>query len=49
VGQRNLDGSATHVEDVPIVGTLLLHSVLPHNLLLTLAARNEGGLASVVP
>ena len=31
----------THVEDVPLVGTLLLHPVLPHNLLPTLAAHNE--------
>jgi hypothetical protein len=31
----------TRVEDAPLVGTLLLHLVLPHNLLLTLAAHNE--------
>ena len=31
----------TLVEDTALVGTLLLHSVLQHNLLLTLAARNE--------
>jgi hypothetical protein len=31
----------THVEDMILVGILLLHSVLQHNLLLTLAARNE--------
>jgi hypothetical protein len=31
----------THVEDVPLVGTLLLHHVLPHSFLSTLAARNE--------
>ena len=31
----------THVEDAPLVGTLLLHPVLPHNLLPTLATRNE--------
>jgi hypothetical protein len=31
----------THVEDAPLVGTLLLHPVLPHSLLPTLAARNE--------
>ena len=31
----------THVEDTPLVGILLLHPVLPHSLLPTLAARNE--------
>jgi hypothetical protein len=31
----------TRVEDMTLVGTLLLDSVLQHNLLLTLAARNE--------
>ena len=30
----------TCVEDAPLVGTLLLHPLLPHNLLPTLAARN---------
>jgi hypothetical protein len=29
------------VEDAPFVGTLLLHPVLPHSLLSTLAARND--------
>jgi hypothetical protein len=31
----------THVEDAPLVGTLLLHPVLSHSLLPTLAAHNE--------
>jgi hypothetical protein len=31
----------THVEDAPLVGTLLLHPILQHSLLPTLAARNE--------
>ena len=31
----------TLVEDAALVGTLLFHSVLQHNLLLKLAARNE--------
>jgi hypothetical protein len=31
----------TCAKDAPIVGTLLLHPVLPHNLLLTLATRNK--------
>jgi hypothetical protein len=31
----------TRVEDAPLVDTLLLHPVLPHSLLYTLAARNE--------
>ena len=31
----------TRVEDALLVGTLLLHPVLPHSLLPTLAARNE--------
>jgi hypothetical protein len=31
----------TRVEDAPLVGILLLHPLLPHNLVLTLAARNE--------
>jgi hypothetical protein len=31
----------TCVEDTTLVGTLLLHSVFQHNLLLTLAAQNE--------
>ena len=31
----------TRVEDVPLVDTLLLHPVLPHSLLPTLAARKK--------
>jgi hypothetical protein len=31
----------TCLEDAPLVGTLLLHPVLPHNLLPTLAVHNE--------
>ena len=31
----------TSVEDAPLVGTLLLHHVLPHSLLPTLVVRNE--------
>jgi len=34
--------------DAPIVGTLLVHPVLPHNLLLTFATHNkEGGFPSL--
>ena len=38
---KNISFIQTRVEDVPLVGTLLLHPVLSHSLLPTLAARNE--------
>jgi hypothetical protein len=31
----------TRIEDAPLVGTLLLHPILPHSLLPTLATHNE--------
>jgi hypothetical protein len=39
--KKNSHRDPDTLEDAPIVGTLLLHPVIPHNLLLTLAARNE--------
>jgi hypothetical protein len=39
--KKNSHRDPDMLEDASIVGTFLLHPVLPHNLLLTLAAHNE--------